>query len=324
MSTAARNGRSVVVGVDLGGTKIQAVAMREQERVGEARLPTPRTSPHDVVVAIAESITQLGVPQAEIRGVGIGSPGEIDQRLGAVRGARNLPGFEGSVELGRLVSEALGGVKVSLDNDVRSAIWGEYKLGSGRPYRNVLGVFVGTGVGGALVIGGRLHQGRGAAGEIGHMVYRPGGRRCNCGRRGCVEAYAGRAEMELRARKLVSKGRKTVLFDLMKKQRRDRMTSGIVAAALQAKDNLAEELIEDAVEALGIGIASAQNLVDADAIIIGGGLGDRLGGPFKDRIEETMRPHLFASDHPPAVLNTEFGDLAGAVGAAILAGALAG
>jgi glucokinase len=322
--SVSKNGNRVVIGVDLGGTKIQTVAMHARQRLGEARAATPRTSPEDVVQAIAGAVAQLGVPSADIRSIGIGSPGEIDSRAGVVRGARNLPGFDGSVELGRLVSQALGGVKVTLDNDVRSAIWGEYKLGAGRPFKNVLGVFVGTGVGGALVIAGRLHQGQGAAGEIGHMVFKPGGRRCNCGRRGCVEAYAGRAEMELRARKLVSQGRKTVLFELMKKQHRDRMTSGVVAGALEAKDKLAEELIEDAVRALGVGIASAQNLVDADAVIIGGGLGDRLGAPFRARIEEAMRPHVFASDHPPKVLNTEFGDLAGAIGAAILAGALDG
>ena len=208
-----------------------------------------------------------------------------------------------------------------VDNDVRSALWGEYRLGAGRPYKNVLGVFVGTGVGGGLIVNGRLYEGRGAAGEIGHVVVKPGGRRCSCGRLGCLEAYAGRGQMELRARKLVKKGRKTVLFELMKKRRRDRVTSGVIAEALEMKDRLAEDLIKDAVAALGVGIASAQNLFDAEAVIIGGGLGDRLGAPFAKRVKAAMMPHLFSAQNAPALLNTELGDLAGATGAALVAGA---
>jgi glucokinase len=125
--------------------------------------------------------------------------------------------------------------------------------------------------------------------------------------------------MEIHARKLVRKGRKTVLFELMKKRQRDRITSGVLADALQKKDRLAEELIAEAVEALGVGIASAQNLVDAEAVIIGGGLGDRLGPPFAERVKKAMMPHLFGSAHPPEVLNTALGDLAGATGAALFA-----
>ena len=318
MSTA-RNG--VVVGVDLGGTKIQSIAMKARERVGEARSLTPRTSSDDVVAAVVDSIRSTGVPAAEIGAVGIGSPGEIDPRTGAVTQARNLAGFEGTVELAALVSKAFEGVKVRVDNDVRSALWGEYRLGAGRPYKNVLGVFVGTGVGGGLIVNGRLYEGRGAAGEIGHVVVKPGGRRCSCGRLGCLEAYAGRGQMELRARKLVKKGRKTVLFELMKKRRRDRVTSGVIAEALEMKDRLAEDLIKDAVAALGVGIASAQNLFDAEAVIIGGGLGDRLGAPFAERVKAAMMPHLFSAQNAPALLNTELGDLAGATGAALVAGA---
>ena len=315
----ARNG--VVVGVDLGGTKIQSVAMKARRRVGEARSQTPHTNAGDVLAAIIESIRATGVPASEIGAVGIGSPGAIDPHTGAVTQARNLPGFEGTVELGAQVSKALAGVKVRVDNDVRSALWGEYRMGAGRPFKNVLGVFVGTGVGGGLILSGRLYEGRGAAGEIGHVVVKPGGRLCSCGRRGCLEAYAGRGQMEVRARKLVRKGRKTLLFELMKKRQRERVTSGVIAEALEAGDRLAEELIADAVKALGVGIASAQNLFDAQAVIIGGGLGDRLGAPFAERVKKAMMPHLFGSAHPPEVLNTELGDLAGATGAALVAGA---
>jgi glucokinase len=316
LSTSAAG---VTVGVDLGGTKIQSVALRGRRRVGEARSQTPRTNPGDVIAAIVQSIHATDVPVADIVAIGIGSPGAIDPQTGAVTQARNLPGFDGTVELATLVSKELGRIEVRVDNDVRSALLGEYRMGAGRPFTNVLAVFVGTGVGGGLIVNRRLYEGRGASGEIGHVVVKPGGRVCSCGRRGCLEAYAGRGQMEIHARKLVRKGRKTVLFELMKKRRRDRITSGVLAEALEKKDRLAEELIEEAVQALGVGIASAQNLVDAEAVIIGGGLGDRLGAPFAERVKKAMMPHLFGSAHPPEVLNTVLGDLAGATGAALIA-----
>src|SRR5207302_8482957 len=208
-----------------------------------------------------------------------------------------------------------------IDNDVRVAILGEYERGAGRHHRNVLGVFVGTGVGGGLVLEGKLREGRGAAGEIGHTVVKPGGRQCSCGRRGCLEAYAGRGCIEATARRWVAKKKvKTELFEIMADRGRDRLTSGVIAAALERKDKMAERLIDDAVKALGIAIANAQNLLDLEAIIIGGGLGDRLGKPFVERIAEAAKPHLFIADKPPDIMPTELGDLAGAVGAAILAG----
>jgi glucokinase len=178
---------------------------------------------------------------------------------------------------------------------------------------------VGTGVGGGLILNGKLREGRGAAGEIGHVVVKPGGRLCSCGRRGCLEAYAGRTSMERRARALVKRGRKTQLFRIMKKRGRQRLSSGVYARALAKGDKMAKQLIDEAAWALGVGIASAQNLLDLEAIVVGGGLGDRLGQPFVDQIVEQMTPHLFADD-PPVILRTELGDLSGAVGAAVLAG----
>src|SRR5207237_8452012 len=116
---------------------------------------------------------------------------------------------------------------------------------------------------------------RGAAGEIGHMVVKDGGRPCSCGRKGCLEAYAGRARMELRARELVKRGGKTVLFDIMKKKGRTRLSSGVWFKALERGDKMGTSLVDDAVWALGIALASAQNLLAVEAIVVAGGRGDR-------------------------------------------------
>ena len=340
-------------GVDLGGTKVQAVVVDGRNTVrGTARAPTPRSGgPEAVISALAdvvrEAAGEAGI-EADARsgaaggraasagrraraagggsrttgpltGVGVGSPGEVDVVSGVVAQARNLPGWEGAFPLAGALSEALGGVPVAVGNDVDVAVRGEFELGAGRPFRTMLGVWWGTGVGGGIVLDGRPWTGRGAAAEIGHVVVRIGGRRCPCGRRGCMEAYAGRAGMEARARKLVGRGRSTVLFDLMEERGRDRLTSGIWARALKHDDELARELIDEALEALGAGVASVCNVIDPEAVIVGGGLGVRFGEDYAARIADAMRPHLFASDRPPAVHVAALGDLGGAIGAALLA-----
>jgi glucokinase len=310
-------------GIDLGGTKIQAVVVDEAGDVeGEERVPTPTAGgPPDVAAAMADAVraaaTAAGVETAELEGVGVGSPGIVDTRRGIVTSARNLPDWEGSFQLAGALSESLG-TRVRIENDVQVATDAEFNLGAGRAYRSILGVFWGTGVGGGIILKGKPWLGRGGAGEIGHVVVKLGGARCPCGRRGCMEAYAGRKALEERARRRVEKGEKTDLFKIMEKRGRDRLTSGVWARALEHDDKLAHKLIDQAVEALGAGVASALNVLDVEAVIIGGGLGLRLGEPYRARIEKAMMPHLFASDDPPPVHLAELGDLGGAIGASLL------
>jgi glucokinase len=310
-------------GIDLGGTKIQAVVVAPRGAVlGEARHPTPTTGgPPDVAAAMVEALRQAadqaGAATSELDGVGVGSPGAVDDSEGTVANARNLPGWEGPYPLADRLAEELG-VDVRLGNDVQVATDAEFALGAGRPYSSILGVFWGTGVGGGIVLNGKPWLGRSAAGEIGHMVVRMRGRRCPCGRRGCMEAYAGRLALERRARKLQARGRKTRLFEIMEKRRRDRLTSGVWARALESGDPVATELIDEAVAALGAGIASAVNLLDVEAVTVGGGMGLRLGEPYVDRIRSAMGPHLFVDSDPPSVHLAALGDLGGAIGASLL------
>ena len=134
-----------------------------------------------------------------------------------------------------------------------------------------------------------------------------------------MEAYAGRGAMERRARKAVERGEKTRLFEIMETQGKDRLTSGVWLRALKQEDGLAERLVARAIRMLGAGIASAVNLLDVEAVIIGGGLGTRLGAPYVERIIQAMHPHLFVSQRPPDVRLSGLGELAGAIGAALLA-----
>ncbi len=315
----------MTAGIDLGGTKIEVVALRSRRVVGSARVPTPQTGADAVTEAmistVGEALSGAGIPLSALRAIGVGTPGSIHAD-GGVSNSPNVPGFEGKdpILLGPAISKGLGGTPVLVDNDVRVAIVGEYRRGAGRPFRDVLGVFCGTGVGGGLVLAGRLRQGGGAAGEIGHTLVREGGRRCGCGKRGHLEAYAGRRNIEREARRRMARGEKTDLFRIMARRGRDRVTSGVIAAALERGDRLTHALLDDAIWALGIALANAQNLLDLEAIIVGGGLGDRLGPPFVARVEAAMRPRLHVPERPPAVLPTALGDLSGAVGAAVRAG----
>jgi glucokinase len=152
-------------------------------------------------------------------------------------------------------------------------------------------------------------------------VVRRGGARCPCGRRGCMEAYAGRGAMEARARAMADRGVATRLFKIMEQRGRTRLSSAVWATALDQGDRLAMRLIDRAVKAIATAAASSVNLVDVEAVVIGGGMGVRLGEPYAARIQRAMLPHLFVNDRPPAVHLAALGDLGGAVGAALLVGA---
>jgi glucokinase len=315
----------LLAGVDVGGTKIQVVITTlELEVLGQSRGATPPTGGPPAVVETLCALLDQARRSAGVDGLaalGVGAPGTIDKATGVVARSPNLAGWMDPYPLGAELGRRTG-ARVSVDNDVDAGMLGELRLGAARGLTDVLGVWFGTGVGGALVLGGELRSGpHGASGEVGHVCVHPGGRRCGCGRRGCLEAYAGRASMERRARKLVAGGRRTELFRIMERRGVDHLNSGVFARALAAGDDLAHDLIDDAVAAAGAGIASVVNAVDVEAVVIGGGLGSRLGEPFVSRIAAAMQPHLFVTGWA-SVRAGALGDLAGALGAAAAAAGL--
>jgi glucokinase len=310
-------------GIDLGGTKIQTVIVDAGGEVrGESRHPTPTVGGPSAVAAemaaaLREAAEQAEAESAALEGVGVGSPGDADERTGVVSNAKNLPEWGGSFPLAETLEDALG-TEVRVGNDVQVATEAEFHLGAGREFKSLIGVFWGTGVGGGLVLDGKPWLGRGAAGEIGHMVVKRGGAKCPCGRKGCMEAYAGRSAMEAEARRQHEEGHKTDLFHLMEKHGKPRLTSGIWERALDHGDHLAEHLIDRAIEALGTGVSSAVNLIDPEAVIIGGGLGVRFGDRYMEPLMHEMKKHLFVDERPPAVRVASLGDLGGAIGASLL------
>jgi glucokinase len=311
-------------GVDLGGTKIDVLIVEgEQDIRGRVRRPTPTKGGAEAVVeAIARTVEEAAdaaaVAAGQLTGVGVGSPGAVDAAAGTIGFNSNLAGgwngpYPFADELARLI-----GAPVRVANDVEVAAAAELELGAGRDLPSFLAVWWGTGVGGSVVLAGKRWEGNGGAGELGHTVVKLGGRVCPCGRRGCVEAYAGRAAMEARARRLHERGQKTNLFDLMRDANRDRLTSGVWERALKHDDRLAAELIEDAYDALAAACGSVVNLLDVDGVVLGGGLGTRFGASATERIREKMRPHIFNPTRDPPVRTAELGDDGGAIGAALL------
>jgi glucokinase len=305
------------VGVDLGGTKILAGVIHEGKPHHPGKAPTPTGGPDSVVDAIVSLVEQTASESdVEVTHVGIGAPGKVDREAGVLAEAPNLVGFDHPVPLADLVATRLGGhVHVRLDNDVSVAALGEGKHGAAQDADEFLAVWVGTGVGGGLVLDGELRRGQsGGAGEIGHTTVWPDGRPCRCGGIGHLEAYAGRASLEAEARRRHAAGEHTALVELAGEER---MRSKIFAEALESGDQVATSLIDDAVTALGISIASVITLVDFELVVIGGGLGGRLGDPFVRRVEQVARERVFGK-RPVRLVTSALLDDAGIVGAAEL------
>ena len=306
-----------VVGVDLGGTKIFG-ALVDPASTGldavldDAKSSTP-TGGVDAVLDAVEAVVRRLDP--EPTAVGIGTPGVVEPGTGRVLLAPNLSGFDRPVEVRRLLEDRLG-CPVSVGNDVNVAALGEVRAGAGVGHDDVLAVWLGTGLGAGLVLDGRLRVGpHGLAGELGHSVVVPGGRRCSCGGLGHLEAYIGRRALEAQARELHAAGRSTRLVELAGD---GPMKSKVFRAAYDAGDPVARELLDEGILLLAVAVVNVAVTVDIAAVVVGGGLGER----FADLVTEQLSSALRTLGHAgiePAVLPAALGDHAGALGAARLA-----
>lgn len=306
-----------VVGIDLGGTKIFG-ALVDPDRTGlaavlaDAKSPTPAGGV-DAVLDAVEGLVRVLDPEPDA--VGIGTPGVVEPGTGRVLLAPNLPGFERPVDVGPRLAGRLG-CRVAVGNDVNVAALGEARAGAGVGHDDILAVWLGTGLGAGLVLDGRLRVGpHGLAGELGHAVVVPGGRRCGCGGDGHLEAYIGRRALEVRARQLHAAGRRTKLVELVGEAP---MKSKVFRTAYDAEDEVARELIDEGLHLLGVAVVNVAVTVDVGAVVIGGGLGERFGELAVARLGESLRT-LGHAGIAPVVLEASLGDHAGALGAARLA-----
>lgn len=315
-----------LVGVDLGGTKIMAAVVDNRGHlVARAKMPTGAEGGPDQVLGriqtvVEKTLEKAGVGREAVAAVGVGAPAPVDPAAGVVYAAPNLPGWD-RVPLGHCLTQMLG-MRVFTDNDVNVGTLGEHVLGAGQGVRDMVGVFVGTGIGGGVILGGELRRGfRNAAGEVGHMVVLPGGPRCGCGRQGCLEAVASRTAIEHEVRAALQAGRPSMVADLLAASRRKRLTSGLIAKAVSRRDPLMLEVLRKSQYYLGLAIANIANVLDPEMFVLGGGVVEALGDEFLKPIREVARAHFKQQLYAERVriVAALLGDDAGVLGAAILA-----
>jgi glucokinase len=305
-----------LVGVDLGGTKILAALVDSDGRVlDRVRQSTPQTGPDDVVETIAGSIRTLlerhRLAASAIAGVGIGAPGPMDPNTGVVFEPPNLQGWR-DVPLAEMVTARLG-ISTFVENDANAAALGEWWVGAGAGVNDLIYITVSTGIGGGLILSGRLYYGvSGTAGEIGHMVLEPHGPRCGCGRLGCLEALASGTAIAREGRMAVAGGRSTTLAAIAQQA----LTAEDVARAARDGDPVARDIFARAATYLGIGITNLVNLLNPAMVIIGGGVsraGELLFAPIRRIVtqEAFERPGTAVRIVPSAL-----GEDVGAIGAA--------
>jgi glucokinase len=325
-------GVDVAFGVDIGGTKVLGVALGTSDRiVAEARVATPTNPPESDVVgrhvadAVADVVAMLdsAVVDADrsfqgTAAIGVGAPGMLD-RHGRLRFAPNLPQAHG-VDWNRLIGDRLPGRSVLIENDANFAALAEHRLGAAQGYHHVVVVTLGTGIGGGLIVDGRVQVGaNGFAGEIGHMVVDPAGPPCPCGRRGCWERYASGGGLGVLAREAALAGKLPEVVKISGGDPESVRGEDVSAAALNG-DPDARRVVQEVGWWVGFGLANLACVLDPECFVLGGGLvraGDLLLSAARAAFAELVEGGSTRPD--TAIVTASFGERAGAVGAALAA-----
>lgn len=309
----------MIVGVDVGGTSIK-IGLVQGRRIRFFKvLPTARwANPTKMEQGLAEAIRSLTAERkVRLRGVGVGIPGLVRYSQGIVDSCANLAGWNG-VPLQSRLRRRLG-VPVCVDNDVHAMTLAEWRYGAGRGSRNLLCLTLGTGVGGGLVLDGRLYRSRfGYAAEIGHMPIGEEGRRCSCGGRACLERYVGNRDLLREVRQRLRSGQKSILRKLVKGDL-SKVTPELIDQACARGDRFARETWRRAGERIGLVLVDAIHLVCPDRIVIGGGLA-KAGRWLLDPIRRTVRARSMRDLPSIPIVPARLGSSAGVVGAALLVG----
>ncbi|HKA21842.1 MAG TPA: ROK family protein [Blastocatellia bacterium] len=314
--------RTHILGIDLGGTKVLAAVLdREGRIVGRARAKTRGWRDDEEVFATIvqaghRAVEKAGIDRDHIAAVGIGSPGPIDFDTGYIIETANLK-FR-NFPLGPRIAEAFGRPAI-VENDVNAAVYGEFRAGAAQGAQDVLGVFVGTGIGGGLILNGSLYRGFSkSAGEVGHTIVDAGGPKCGCGNRGCLEALASRTAISREIRKAIKRGYRS---DITKKLADSESLSGKeLRHAYDTGDKLVRKVIHRSAEVIGLGIGSQLNLLGLELVVLGGGVVEAFGDEYVDRIERIARDIAFdANSKDVKMTRAALGDDAGVIGVAMLA-----
>ncbi len=315
--------RSHILGIDLGGTKVLAAVLdRDGKIIARARAKTRAWRDdeevfHTIAQAGHRALEKAGVDQDHLAAVGIGAPGPIDFDTGSIIETANL-GFK-NFPLGPRVAEEFGRPAI-VENDVNAGVYGEFRAGAALGANDVLGVFVGTGIGGGLILNGALYRGFSkGAGEVGHIIVEAGGPRCGCGNRGCLEAVASRTAITRDIRKAIKRGYRGSVSKALSAGT-DQLSGKDLKAAYDGGDELVKRVIHRAAKLIGIGIGSLLNILGLEMVVLGGGVVEAFGDDFVDRIERAARDIAFEINSENVnITRAALGDDAGVIGSAMLA-----
>lgn len=308
-----------IIGIDLGGTNMQiGVVSADNRIIGAARRKTNATEGMEAVVdrlvqGVHTACEQAGVAAKDLAGLGIGAPGAVEPEGGIVLEAVNLRWND--VPLAQILRDRLD-IPVMVDNDVNVAVFGEWKAGAGQGVDDLLGIWVGTGIGGGLILGGKLYQGAmRTAGEIGQTILFPGN---PFGER-TLEQNCSRTVVAHRLSFLVLANEPSSLAEVVTESGK-RIKSKVIAKAYTDGDPLTVRVVNDAADLIGVAASNAITLLSIPRIVLGGGLTEAAGKPFVDRVAESMRQHVFPDRCREAqVVASMLEDDAGVIGAALLA-----
>ena len=310
------------IGCDLGGTNIKAgvVDLKSGSALYTEHIPTEAQKGHQVVMdrmvdLLQSLIEHCGLDREEIAGLGVSAPGVLDLSRGRTLFLPNLPGQWRDVPLGNTLSNALK-LPVSLLNDVRAITYGEYQYGAGRGVDRMACYAIGTGIGGGLIIDGKLLLGfQGTAGELGHQTVEMNGLRCGCGNYGCLEAYASGPAIASWAEKAVRQGLTTSIGDMVDYDL-NKISPKIVAQAAREGDEIALEIWDKVGRYLGTGIANVCLSIGPERVVLTGGV-SRAGDLLLDPIKKTLRERVFIMPvEKVEVVLSELGSEAGILGVA--------
>src|SRR5436190_13818999 len=304
--TTAR--QQYIIGVDLGGTNIVAGALTVDgsRHLAMRSIPTNSAAGDEAVaeriVALVEgvfldAISETGATRHDFVGIGVGAPGPLDRERGIVLVAPNL-GWKDFPLRDRIQSRLR--LPTTLDNDANCATFGEWWQGAARGGKNVVGITIGTGIGGGLILNGALYHGSSdMAGEIGHTTIDLNGRHCKCGNYGCLEAYASAPAIATRAREVLVREEGESLLPSVVGGRLESITAETVYRAAQQGDAVASEIVRDTARYLGVGIANLLNTINADVVVVAGGVtaaGDALFVPLRaEARRRAFRPAVDAT-----------------------------
>ena len=315
--------KKYVVGLDIGGTKIIAGVIDKNGKIyGTAKNKTLAHEGFDasmtrIIAVIQKAIENAGITLDQIDAIGVGSPGPLDIRQGIVIETPNL-GWKNAPLKARI--ETAFGKPVKVDNDVNTGLLGESVFEAGKGVTDVIGLFVGTGLGGGIIVNGSLLHGFNQnAGELGHVVIKANGARCGCGYKGHLEAYVSKTAIERRIRKAIAKGKPCSLTEKLA-DHVGPVKSSWLAKAYDAGDPVVQKAIDRSARYLGYGLASFLNIFNPEMVILGGGVVEALQEKYVDHVIRVTQANVF----PVAFQNVKIvpaalGDNSGLLGASVLA-----